>query len=508
MFFRQKKSGDRVYLQIVENRWEQGRSRQRVVATLGRLDQLEKDGQLDRLLASGARLSQSVMVLSAHRQGEAPVVESRRMGPALVFERLWESLGVGQVLQRGLAQRRFEFPVERAVWLTVLQRLFCSGSDRSCLLHWRRDYAIPGTEMLELHQMDRAMAWLGEPLPEDEQQEATPFSPRCVKDWVEEALFERRRDLFTGLELVFFDTTSIYFEGEGGEELGQYGHSKDHRRDRKQMIVGVVLDSEGRPLCCEMWPGNVTDVTTLIPVVDRLRRRFRIRSICIVADRGMISRKTIERLQSAEREVRFILGTRMRNVKEVHQEVLSRGGRYREVYPPRKSSADGTYNYSDDRALPASCGPTRTPCCCHAARTAFFLHRDSPRQEIDVEIVGDRTDRLLVDVFYNPGGEGARFDYGYRGAPSNIELDFDASEAAHRFAIEWDPCEIRWLVDEQLIHKRVNWDPTPIPQLPMTLHVNTWPSRSTKLAGRLASRRLPATAVARSIAVEASPVGS
>jgi len=140
--------------------------------------------------------------------------------------------------------------------------------------------------------------------------------------------------------------------------------------------------------------------------------------------------------------------------------------------------------------------------------TGLFLHRDSPRQEIDVEIVGNRSDCLLVNVFYNPGGEGARFDYGYRGAPSNIELGFDASEAPHRFGIEWDPCEIRWLVDDQLIHKRVNWDPTPIPQLPMTLHVNTWPSRSRKLAGRITSRRLPATALVRSIAAEASLVGS
>ena len=135
--------------------------------------------------------------------------------------------------------------------------------------------------------------------------------------------------------------------------------------------------------------------------------------------------------------------------------------------------------------------------------TGFFLHRDSPRQEIDVEIMGNRSDRLLVNVFYNPGGKGARFDYGYRGAPTNIELGFDAAESAHQFAIEWDPCEIRWLVDEQLIHRRVNWDPTPIPQLPMTLHVNTWPSRSRELAGRLAARRLPATAVVRSIAVDA-----
>ena len=73
---------------------------------------------------------------------------------------------------------------------------------------------------------------------------------------------------------MFFDTTSIYFEGEGGAELGQYGHSKDHRPDCKQMVVGAILDGEGRPLCCELWPGNVTDVKTLIPVVDRLAATF------------------------------------------------------------------------------------------------------------------------------------------------------------------------------------------------------------------------------------------
>ncbi|MGD9791130.1 MAG: family 16 glycosylhydrolase [Phycisphaerales bacterium] len=136
--------------------------------------------------------------------------------------------------------------------------------------------------------------------------------------------------------------------------------------------------------------------------------------------------------------------------------------------------------------------------------TGFFLHRDSPRQEIDIEIVGKRSDRLLVNVFYNPGTEGARFDYGYRGAPSIVELGFDASEMPHRFAIEWDPYELRWLVDDRLVHQRFNWNPTPIPRLPMNLHVNTWPSRSRELAGRLTRRLLPATAVVRSIAVHAS----
>lgn len=134
--------------------------------------------------------------------------------------------------------------------------------------------------------------------------------------------------------------------------------------------------------------------------------------------------------------------------------------------------------------------------------TGFFLHRDSPRQEIDVEILGNQPDRLLVNVFYNPGAEGAKFDYGYRGTPAIIKLGFDASKALHRFTIEWDPCEIRWFVDQKLVHRRATWDPTPIPHLPMMLHVNTWPTRSRELAGRLALRALPASALVHRVAVD------
>jgi len=136
--------------------------------------------------------------------------------------------------------------------------------------------------------------------------------------------------------------------------------------------------------------------------------------------------------------------------------------------------------------------------------TGFFLHRDSPRQEIDIEIAGNRTDRLLVNVFYNPGGEGAKFDYGYRGAASYIDLGFDASESYHRFAIEWEQYEISWFVDNRLIHRRVDWDPTPIPHLPMALHVNAWPCRSKELAGQLTNRRLPTTTFIKSFLLEAN----
>ncbi|MBU4447029.1 MAG: hypothetical protein KKD99_00485 [Proteobacteria bacterium] len=128
-----------------------------------------------------------------------------------------------RVLTDLLRDLGFEFPVERAVYLTVLHRLFESGSDRAAD-KWRRDVSVPGAENLGLHHLYRAMRWLGD-----------------HKDAVEETLFRRRRDLFTDLSLAFFDATSLYFEGRGGESLGQFGYSKDHRPDRRQMIVGAVL---------------------------------------------------------------------------------------------------------------------------------------------------------------------------------------------------------------------------------------------------------------------------
>lgn len=339
MFFRTKTSGPRTYLQVVENHWEGGRSRQRVVATLGRLDQLQQSGQLDALLASGARLAQSVLLISEHAQGRLPSFSVRHIGPALAFQRLWELTGCRQVIGQLLKGRRFEFAVERAIFLTVLHRLFDPGSDRAAK-KWRGDYEIDGCDDIQLHHLYRAMGWLGDELPNKEQAGRTPFAPRCTKDLIEEALFARRRDLFAELQLVFFDTTSIYFEGQGGDTLGQRGHSKDHRPDLKQMIVGAVLDGQGRPICCELWPGNTADVTTLTPVVDRLRARFGVTKVCIVADRGMISKETIDDLEKQERGWKYILGARMRAQNEVKDDVLARAGRYRVVHPERQTSDD------------------------------------------------------------------------------------------------------------------------------------------------------------------------
>ena len=159
------------------------------------------------------------------------------------------------------------------------------------------------------------MAWLGEELPEDQQDAATPFAPRCVKDVLEEELFACRRDLLTTLDIVFMETASLYFEGAGGQTLGRRGFSKDHRPDLNQMILAVLLDGDGRPVCTEMWPGNTADVGSLIPAIDGLQRRFRINRVCVVADRGMISAETIAELEA--RGLIYVLGAREQSDKLV-----------------------------------------------------------------------------------------------------------------------------------------------------------------------------------------------
>ena len=330
MFFRTKKSGKRVYLQIVESYRDTGRVRQRVIATLGRLDELQSSGKLESLLVSGARFVEGLLALSAYREGEISQMRSRCLGPVAIFERLWRESGCPAVIGELLQERQFAFTVERMIFLTVLHRLLTCGSDR-CAHRWAQRYALEGCEELELHHAYRAMGWLGEELAEEEQEGALPFSPRCTKDRIEEALFERNADLFSELEIVFYDTTSIYFEGEGGETLGRHGFSKDHRPDRKQVVVGAVLDQKGRPLCCEIWPGNTSDVKTLIPIAQRLRKRFGIRRICVVADRGMISAETLDWLE--REEWAYILGVRMRRQKEVREEVLSQALDFDEVKP-------------------------------------------------------------------------------------------------------------------------------------------------------------------------------
>ena len=311
MFVRVKKVGGYEYLYLVENVREGGRHVQRVIKALGRRDEVESSGLLDSLIASAARHSRRSIVLSSFYRGELAEIRRHSIGPDLVFGHLWRETGCQAVLRRHLAGRRFGFDVERAVYLTVVHRLMVSGSDRHAST-WQQTLDIPGAKDLVLNHAYKAMAWLGDAIDGEDSGQ-----PRHCTDAIEEALYEHRKSLFGAISVAFFDTTSLYFEGDGGATLGQRGHSKDFRPQLNQ-------DEQDRPIASFLWPGNPADVTALLPVVERLRSRFAVERACIVADRGMISAATIAALEA--RKIDYILGARERSSKEVRETVLHDDG--------------------------------------------------------------------------------------------------------------------------------------------------------------------------------------
>ncbi|MFA5817007.1 MAG: hypothetical protein WC865_15480, partial [Bacteroidales bacterium] len=236
MFVRVKTVGIYQYLQVVESFRVHGQSRQRVIGTIGRMDALADTDNVDSLVRSLSRYTREAsLVITGRSQLNASTL---RIGAPLVFGRLWKELGLDQIIRDVTRRRRFSFEVERLIFTTVLHRLMQTGSDRCCN-KWRKTYNIEGAEDLDLQHDYRAMAFLGSLL---ESKGPSAFGGRYVKDLIEERLYHYKRNLFDQVDLVFFDTTSIYFQGEGGEELGVRGFSKDHRPDLNQMVVGAALN--------------------------------------------------------------------------------------------------------------------------------------------------------------------------------------------------------------------------------------------------------------------------
>jgi Transposase DDE domain len=319
VFVRVKRSGSsegaREYLQIVESRREGGTVRQRVLATLGRREELVADGRLDGLLTSLAKFSERLRVIERVRTGGVEAHTAKSWGPALVFERLWHEQGMDAEIARLSSRRGFEFNVERVAFALALQRLCAPGSDLSGS-SWVHTMECPGFDAIELQHMYRTVGWLA-----------------GVRGELEKDLFLKDRDLFSQtLDLVFIDTTSTYIYRSEQTELRRRGYSRDRMADCPQVIICLAVDPRGWPIAWDLLPGNTADTTAFVAMIKKLRERFRIGRAIVVADRGMISKDTIRLLtEHAELPFDFILGCKMRSQREVTDEVLSRAGRYHKV---------------------------------------------------------------------------------------------------------------------------------------------------------------------------------
>jgi hypothetical protein len=321
MFFRAKKSGSKhnplKYLQIVESFRDGNSVRQRVIATLGRLDHLKASGQIDGLIQSLARFSETLRVISAARDPKITTCKAKSWGPPLVFGRLWAHQGLTDLINSLALGRKFVFDMERAVFALALQRLCEPGSDLQGS-HWLNSVECAGFGQLQLQHLYRATGFLHD-----------------VRHDLERELFFRDLNLFNQqLDLIFLDTTSTYVYRDEETTYRKRGYSRDRRADLPQFVLCVAVNAEGWPVAWEVFPGNTADIKAFEQVIAKLRERFRIGRVIVVADRGMISQRAIKLLTDHEEApFDYILGCRLRRQKEVSEEILSWGGRYQEVAP-------------------------------------------------------------------------------------------------------------------------------------------------------------------------------
>ncbi len=321
---RRNKDGSVVrYVQLAHNRRVEGVTQAEVLLNLGREDALDRDG-LVRLVASinrylGEPAPTAVPADAAVLVGDnLRVTESRPVGTVHLLDGLWRALGVDTALRKVLGPRRFSTDVERVLFALVANRAIDPASKLAAAEWVSCDVAIPGLETMDEDQAYRAMDLL---VGADAQAK------------VQEAVFFAVADLLNlEVDLLLFDTTSTYFERDTEEDgehaFRRYGHSKDHRTDLPQIVIGLAVTKEGIPVRCWCWPGNTNDAAILPEVKDGMRD-WRLGRVVTVVDRGLSSTDNLDYLTRAGGH--YIAGERMRSGAPPVEQALSRQGRYSTV---------------------------------------------------------------------------------------------------------------------------------------------------------------------------------
>jgi transposase len=302
------------YVQLAHNVRDpqSGFARARVLYTFGRADSLDL-GAIRRLVRSLCRFISPEDALEA--QGSTPAlrfIKSAPLGGAYLLRHLWERLGLQTVLAKALQKRDFSFTVEWAIFAMVANRALAPDSKRGVEEWVSEDVSLGNPEPISLQHLYRAMDFLLE-----------------HEESIQKEVFFATADLFNlEVDLLFFDTTTTYAECEEEDDLRRYGHSKDSRPDRPQIVIGLAVTKEGLPVRCWVLPGNTADMTTVERVKSDLRG-WKLSRCIWVMDRGMSSEANRIVLQKAGGH--YILGEKLRDSQAAHKEALSFQGRRRKV---------------------------------------------------------------------------------------------------------------------------------------------------------------------------------
>jgi transposase len=323
---RRRKDGSVVgYLQLAHNHRVEGVTQAKVLLNLGREDELDVKG-LRRLMDSIGRYlerTDGVGALEEATGGELRAIDARPLGAAWVLDALWRRLGIDRALGEALAGRRHRHDVERVLFALVANRAIAPSSKLAAAEWAARDAAIPGLEEIDSERAYRAMDVL---------------ASADAEGRVQEAVFFGVADLLNlEVDLLFFDTTSTYFEIEDEDEadedgeseaLRRFGHSKDHRPDRPQVVIGLAVTRTGIPVRVWTWPGNTADQSVIEEVKSDLAG-WKLGRCVWVVDRGISSEENLRYMRRGGGT--WIAGMRMRSGEAACEAALAHPGRYRQI---------------------------------------------------------------------------------------------------------------------------------------------------------------------------------
>ena len=307
----------RQYVQLCRTFRVDKKVRQETLCTLGRLEDLEESGSIDTIIEGLAKFSDRYhdRILGTGSSASAAILWTKEYGPAYLFRKIWEQLGFDRFLRKLFGDTEATTQYSEAIFAMVLNRLMDPTSKYKLYRQWTETVYAQGLSDIQLHHYYRALDLLAE-----------------KKEAIEEQLYGQMTDLLNfELDFVFYDTTSSYFEGEcADEEIASHGYSKDHRGDRKQVVIGLLMTREGIPIAHQVFPGNMHDTKTFNQVVEDLKKRFPIRKVIFVGDRGMVSEPNLEKIRELGME--YVVGVKLRKSKKA-QELLTIRGRFKEVTP-------------------------------------------------------------------------------------------------------------------------------------------------------------------------------
>lgn len=311
MFLRSVKAanGRHEYLRLVENYRQGDKIRQRVVLHVGRKDLLAP--HLDALVRLLQADQQNPAWVSAE---QLSTPQAWTWGPVRVVRHLFDCLSLGPILDQASPSQRRGQPLSERVFPLVANRLTRPGSEHA-LAQWLEDFYVitaQGSRWVPQWKASRRVKVSFEQL---RLWYETLDDLLAQKARIETALWQELRDLFSlEPELVFYDLTSTYFEGQGPAELGRFGYSRDGKPRHRQVLIGVVM-MDGWPIAHHVFAGNRLDQTTVGEVVEDLRQRFRLQRVVFVGDRGMVTLKNIEQLRQGEQG--YLVGLQRRNRKDI-----------------------------------------------------------------------------------------------------------------------------------------------------------------------------------------------